>query len=362
MPIKTPFYDKHVELGGKVIDFHGWYLSMQFTGIPDEHRAVRESVGIFDVSHMGNVIIKGPNAKEFLNSVLTNSIYKIDVNQLKYCHILRPDGSIIDDTICARVGEEEFYLVPNATMIGPVFEWYKDHAPEGVELENVSDKTGIIALQGPKAKKVLKKITDDDTSDWDFFQCRWLKLNGMDEPTLVWHSGYTGEDGFELMLPESYAASIWDALWEAGQEYNIKAIGLGARDTLRMEKGFLLSGQDFGGPDSGPRTTLETGGSGGFALKMDHDFIGKKALEKQQEEGLTDMFVGITTIERGIPREGYPILKDGKKVGVITSGTMVPTTKKGWGLGYVPIELSEIGTELEIEIRGKPVKAVVAKP
>lgn len=355
---QTPFYDKHIKLGGSVVDFHGWALSMQFSGIPDEHNAVRESVGMFDVSHMGNLRITGEGAQDFFNETLTNRYDNIKDLQCKYAHILREDGTIIDDNIVAKIGEEKFFCVPNATMIDTDLKWYQDHAPAGVEFENLSH-WGILALQGPKAEATLQKITDHDLKEQKFFNCRFLKLAGLDHENLVWRTGYTGEDGFELMLPPEDCSQVWDAIYEAGQEFGIKPIGLGARDTLRLEKGFLLSGQDFAGPDSGPRTSVETWESGKFALNMKHEFRGKEVLLKQREEGNFERLCGITTGRKGIAREGTEVFHDDQKVSVVTSGSFIPATKTGISMCYLPKELSEPGTKLSVKIRSRDIEAEV---
>jgi aminomethyltransferase len=354
----TPFYEKHVKHGGQLVEFHGWHLSMQFSGIPDEHNTVRQSVGMFDVSHMGNLRFGGEGAQDFLNQTLTNRYDNIRDFQCKYAHILREDGTIIDDNIVAKIGEEEFFCVPNATMIDTDLKWYEDHAPEGVKFENLSH-WGILAVQGPKAEATVQKITDYDLASLRFFRCGFIKLAGNEHENLVWRTGYTGEDGFELMLPPEDCSKIWDAVFEAGQEFGIKPIGLGARDTLRLEKGFLLSGQDFDGEDSGPRTSVETYESGKFALNMNHEFRGKEVLEKQMEEDSYQRLIGLNTGRKGIPREGCEVLHDGKVISKVTSGSYIPATKEGIAMAYLPKELAVPGTEMAIKVRTRDVPAGV---
>lgn len=355
MAVKTPLYEKHVQYGGQIVEFHGWMLSMQFSGIPEEHRTVREGVGMFDVSHMGNFRISGKGTTEFLNRTLTNRYDNIKPFQCKYSHILQNNGCIIDDMIAAKIGEETFFSVPNATMIKIDYDWLMKHKPDTVNIENLSDQYAIIALQGPKAKNTMQKITPTDLKTVKFFFCAFMRLKGLDHDTLVWRTGYTGEDGFELMLPAADAPKIWDALMEAGKEFGIKPIGLGARDTLRLEKGFLLSGQDF----SYDRNTVETWESGKFALNMDHDFRGKSVLEKVTEKGDYAKLVGLNCGRAGIPRSGCEVMKDGEVVSKVTSGTFVPTTKDGIAMAYLPTELTQPGTQLAIRIRGKEVPAKV---
>jgi len=355
MTIKTPFYDKHAKLGGHVVDFHGWFLSMMFSGIPDEHMAVRENVGMFDVSHMGNFTIKGKGATDFLNETLTNRFDNAKMFQCRYCHILQDDGKIIDDNIVSKIGDEDYFCVPNATMIKTDFNWYTKHAPKTVKIENLSDKYGILALQGPKAKLVMQKVTDFDVSSVKFFFCGMMRIKGLEHDTLVWRTGYTGEDGFEIMVPQKDASHIWDAIYEAGKEFGIKPIGLGARDTLRLEKGLLLSGQDF----NYDRTTVETYQSGQFALNMNHEFRGKKVLEQQLAKDDYWRIIGIDIGRGGIPRTGYEVVHSGKVISKVTSGTFVPTTKKGIAMAYLPPELAKSGVELSIRIRGKDIPGKV---
>jgi len=354
---RTPMAEDHEKLGGKMVDFHGWYLPIQYEGIVSEHINVREKVGIFDVSHMGNFRLLGKGCQSLLDRVLTNNYTTLSEGRLKYGHILREDGTIIDDMIAGKISEDEFYCVPNATMIDTDYQWFSKHS-EDCEIDNVSDETAIIAVQGPKAQSTLQKVVDQDLSSKPFFSCLSLRFKGIDDPIITWRSGYTGEDGFEIMVPYENALSVWRSVVEAGDEFGIKPIGLGARDTLRLEKGLLLSGQDFGGPDSGPRTTLETHWSGKVALDWDHDFIGKEHLMAQKEKGGYDLFVIMQT-EQGVPREGMEILHDGKMVGKVTSGTMIPGIRKGMALGYLPADLAKPGTPIQIQIRKRLADAQV---
>ncbi|UCH88168.1 MAG: glycine cleavage system aminomethyltransferase GcvT [Thermoplasmata archaeon] len=360
---KTALHDTHVELGGKIIEFFGFQLPVHYTTIMDEHLAVRRSVGLFDVSHMGNFIITGPNAQEFLNHVLTNNMMKLKPGELKYAHILNDDGKIIDDMITAGLEPEKYFSVPNASMIDRDYEWFTTHTGDrDVKVENVSDEYSILALQGQNARKVLRKLTDYDLKSLEFFQCAYMKLKDIEEEILIWRSGYTGEDGFELMVPNPLAHQAWDSLIAEGQEFDIKPIGLGARDTLRLEKGFLLSGQDF----HEDRTSLETNWNGEWAINWDTDFIGKEPMQAQKDKGGYDLFCGIQLddFKSGVPRPGHKILQGGEQVGDITSGTAIPTLdgkKIGFALGYVKPELAKAGTKLDIEIRNKPVPGTVAK-
>ena len=360
---KTALYEKHVELGGQIIDFFGFQLPVQYSGILDEHLAVRRSVGLFDVSHMGNFEITGPDAQKFLDHVLTNNMMKLKPGDLKYAHILNENGKIIDDMITAGLDNGKYFSVPNASMIDRDYEWFTSHT-EGmdVNIKNVSEYYAILALQGQNARKVLKKLTDHDLKSLNFFQCAYMKIGDIADEILVWRSGYTGEDGFELMVPNAHAVRAWDQVMKAGEEYGIKPIALGARDTLRLEKGFLLSGQDF----HEDRTSLETNWNGEWALNWDSDFVGKEPLLKQKEEGGYDLFCGIKldNIKGGIPRPGHRILKKGEEVGKVTSGSVIPTLEGGkfaFALGFVRHELAVADTPLVIEIRSKLSPGKVAK-
>ncbi len=353
----TALHDVHLSLNAKMIEFVGFHMPIQFTSIIDEHLAVRNSAGLFDVSHMGNFDIYGPDSAEFLSYVLSNNYKTSKLGELKYTHMLNPDGKIIDDMIAARLEDDRFACVPNASMIQRDLEWFQQHIGDyDVTIENVSDDHSILALQGPKAQEILQKLTTLDLSTINFFQCKQIEIFDIPEQVMIWHSGYTGEDGFELMPENRFAVQIWNALMDAGQEFGIKPIGLGARDTLRLEKGFLLSGQDF----HEDRTSIETNWSCDWAVSWDHEFIGKAPMEAQKEAGDYELFVGIELIDIGIPRRGYDILKDNTKIGTVTSGTMIPGLKKGFALGYVPQEYSKSGTELTIDIRGRTAKGKVA--
>ncbi len=357
---RTPLYEKHKALGAKLIEFGGWEMPVQYSGIIEEHLAVRNDAGLFDVSHMGDVVIKGKDAMEFVQRVQTNSFLKCEVGRMKYCHICNEKGFTIDDMIMARTGESEFFTVPNASMTETDFNWMKkvreSMKGKDVVLENISDKLGALALQGPKAQKILQKLTKFDLSTIKPFYFAKLKLGNTKVESMVSRSGYTGEDGFEIVSPNETTVELWDAIMAAGKEFGIKPIGLGARDTLRLEMGYLLSGQDF----HENRTPVEAGAEWG--VKWDHDFIGKEPMLKVKESGTYDRFVGFELLEKGVPRTHMEIMKDGKKIGEVTSGTISPMTKKGIALGYVKHDYKAPGTEVEIVIRDKPTKAKVVMP
>lgn len=351
-----------------MVDFFDWHMPIMYTSIIEEHLTVRNSVGLFDVSHMGNFNIFGNDALPFLQRIFTTDMALAKKGALRYTHILNEQGKIIDDMICAKLEDDKFFCIPNASMIETDYKWFTRHTSHAdefpdINIENVSDDYAIIALQGPNAASTLQKITSYDLSSMNLFEWADILLESVSDGKkfTVWHSGYTGEDGFELMVKREYAVKVWNELFDAGREYGIKPIGLGARDTLRLEKGFLLSGVDF----HEDRTSLETNWNFEWAVDLEgHDFIGKDKLLAQKVQGDYELFVGIELTARGIPRPGYPIVKAGEPIGCVTSGTMIPKTdgtKVGIALGYVPQKYSEPGTEVEIEIRGRAVEGRIAK-
>ncbi|MCL1984210.1 MAG: glycine cleavage system aminomethyltransferase GcvT [Methanomassiliicoccaceae archaeon] len=366
---RTPFYGKHIGSGAKMVPFAGWEMPIQYSGIIEEHNSVRTSAGLFDVSHMGDLVIRGKGAKEFLRKKLTNNIDLAVPGKGIYSHITNNDGTIIDDTIVYNLGEDGYLMVPNASTKDTVLSWLKKNIIDGVEIIDVSSRIACVAIQGPKAVEIAQRITKNDVTNMKRFtvsaasidhgKCEFLKdilASGYGEGTVCMfaRTGYTGEDGFEILVENDGADALWDSLVsEGGNELTL--CGLGCRDTLRLEKGMLLSGTDF----DGRQTTLQTGPP--WVLKFDHEFVGRKALEKQKENGQYSVLAALTTDNKNIPRHGYGIMKDGKNVGTVTSGTMSPILKKGIALGYVPMPLAAEGTELEIDIRGRPAKAVVVK-
>jgi len=366
---RTPFFSKHIASGGKMVPFAGWELPIQYAGIIEEHNAVRTSAGLFDVSHMGDIIIRGPGAKEFLRNVLTNNIDLAVLNKGIYTHLLNDDGKIIDDAIVYNLGSDIFLLVPNASTKDIVSEWLKKRKGKrkDTEIIDVSSRIACLAVQGPKAAEIAQRITNNDVTSIKRFNTALVSLSGAEQGFLsdiltegknaacmFARTGYTGEDGFEILTEEKNAGTLWDALVRAGGK-DLAFAGLGARDTLRLEKGMLLSGTDF----DGSQTTLQTGPP--WVVKYDHDFIGRNALESQKSNGDYDVLVALTTDGKNIPRHGYALLRDGKKVGHVTSGTLSPILRKGIALGYVPIAFSSPGNEFDIDIRGRTAKAAVVK-
>lgn len=359
---QTPLFPLYAKYGGKTIDFGGWELPVQFTSIIEEHHAVRTKAGLFDVSHMGEIIIKGPGAKAFVQSLITNDIHLIEKNQALYAAMCYPHGGTVDDLLVYKMEEDEYLLVINASNISKDFAWILDQRKDpNLIIKNISDKVAQLALQGPKAEKVLQMMTAFDLSEIKTFRFRkGVELAGI--KTLISRTGYTGEDGFELYLPAEDAPALWDEILAVGKEEGVLPCGLGARDTLRFEARLPLYGQELG-EDISP---LEA--SIGFAVKLnqDEDFIGKEALRKQKEEGVPRKLVGIEMIGRGIPRNGYPVYQAGSSaesepIGYVTSGTQSPTLKKNLGLALLRTEDAVVDNEVDVEIRGKRIKAKIVK-
>lgn len=351
---QTPLYPLYEKYGAKTIDFGGFELPVQFSGIKAEHDAVRTKAGIFDVSHMGEIEVKGDKACDFLQYVMTNDVSKLQTNQLQYTAMCNERGGTIDDLIIYKRKEDNYLLVVNAANIEKDLAWLKKHQMDGVAINDLSSDIALIAIQGPLAEKVLQKLTAENLSAIRFFTFK-DDVDIAGKKVLLSRSGYTGEDGFEIYCQKEDAAFLWEKILEAGTEDGVIPCGLGARDTLRFEARLPLYGQELDETIS----PLEAGI--GFAVKLDKeaDFIGKEALRKQKEDGLKRKLVGLEMIDRGIPRHGYEVFKEGKRIGHITTGTQSPTLKKNIGLALIESEFSDIGTEVEIEIRGKRLKAKV---
>lgn len=351
---KTSLYEMHKESNGNIVDFSGWALPIQYTSIKEEHHAVRNNAGLFDVSHMGEVTVKGEEATEFVQYLVANNVKNLNDNQILYTMMCYENGGIVDDLLVYKYTNQHYYLVINASNVEKDFDWMKENSKNfQVILSNDSGDISEIAIQGPKAQEILQKITDIDLDEIKFFYFKdKVMVNG--KKALVSRTGYTGEDGFEVYTKHENITSIWKELLSVGKNYGLIPAGLGARDTLRFEASLPLYGNEL----SKDITPLEAGL--GFFVKLDNDdFIGKDALVKQKENGLKRKIVGFELIDRGIPRHNYDVYSDDEKIGFVTTGYKSPTLKKSIGLAMVPIEYSDLGSEIFIEVRGKMKKAKV---
>ena len=354
----TPFTEKHIALGAKMHEFAGYNMPIEYSGIIDEHLTVCNGVGVFDVSHMGEFWVKGPHALDFLQKVTSNNVAALVPGKIQYTCFPNEDGGIVDDLLVYQYEPEKYLLGVNASNIEKDWNWCISHNTEGAELENSSDNMAQLAVQGPKAIQALQKLTDINLADIPYYTFKVGEFAG-EKNVIISNTGYTGAGGFELYFYPDAAMKIWDAVFEAGAEFGIKPIGLGARDTLRLEMGFCLYGNDLD-----DTTSPIEAGLGWITKFVDgKNFTNRSMLEKQKAEGTVRKLVGFEMIDRGIPRHGYELTTaEGDKIGVVTSGTMSPIRKIGIGMGYVKPEYSKIGTEICIDMRGRKLKAVVVKP
>ncbi|WP_271005263.1 glycine cleavage system aminomethyltransferase GcvT [Listeria seeligeri] len=351
---KTPIHPIYEKYGAKTIDFGGWDLPVQFSGIKAEHEAVRTDVGLFDVSHMGEVLVEGSDSTAYLQYLLSNDIEKIKIGKAQYNIMCYENGGTVDDLVVYKITETKYILVVNAANAEKDYEWMVKNVFGNVTVTNVSSMYGQLALQGPNAEKVLTKLTDIDLSSISFFGFV-EDANVAGVKTIISRSGYTGEDGFEIYMQSDDAIKVFEAIMAEG----VLPIGLGARDTLRLEAVLALYGQEL----SQEITPLEAGLNFAVKLNKEADFIGKEALVKQKEAGLTRKLVGIELIERGIPRHDYSVFQKDKKIGIITSGTQSPTLGTNIGLALLETPYTELGQEVEVGIRTKKIKAkVIATP
>ena len=361
MSKKTPFYAIHEQAGAKLVDFAGFQMPVQYDGIKTEHTAVREAVGIFDVSHMGEFYVHGPEALDLLQKVTVNDVSKLVEGKAQYTCMCYDDGGIVDDLIIYKLYDDNGYIaVVNASNIEKDLNWILDNNSFDAEVINQSDDTCLLAVQGPKSVETLQKLTDLDLSDIGFYSFKMGSLAGM-ENVVFSATGYTGEKGFELYFDKNTAdpEKIWNAIMEAGEEFGIEPCGLGARDTLRLEMGFALYGNDI------TKDTHPLEARLGWITKLDKgDFNGREVLQQKKEEGWDRQLIGFEVEgKRNIPRQGYTIQNDvGEEIGVVTSGTMSITLGKGIGMGYVDRAYKEEGTEIQIAIRKRQAKAIVTRP
>jgi aminomethyltransferase len=353
MPQRTPLYDNHVRAGARLVEFAGWEMPVQYAGILAEHQAVRTQVGLFDVSHMGEVVFRGPKALEALNRIFTNDLSKVTDGQAQYGCLCRDNGGIVDDVVVYRRAADDLLVCVNAGNRAKDFEWLASHAG-GADVKNESDDWAQLALQGPLAAQLLQRLTRVNLSQMRSYRFAPGDVAGI--PCLVARTGYTGEDGFELFCPSAQGPRLWDALMEAGKPEHLQPAGLGCRDSLRLEMAYRLYGSDM----DDTTTPLEAGLA--WVVKLDKgEFIGRQALQRQREQGLAKKLVGFTLVDTGIPRHGYPVLQDGRKVGDVTSGTKSPSLGTSIGLAYVPTALAAEGSTFAVEIRGRAAAARVVK-
>lgn len=343
----------HVQNKGKIVPFAGFEMPVQFKGVIDEIKRVRSTVGVFDVSHMGEFIVTGERRKEFVDYITTNHVASLADHQVQYSNFLYESGGIVDDLLVYNL-KDKIMLVVNASNCEKDFDWVMKNRWDDVKVENISDKISQLAVQGPVAEKVMQRLTDYPLEKMPFYHCAETKVCGIE--MVISRTGYTGEDGFEVYFYNENAKKMWEEIFKAGREFDIEPIGLAARDTLRLEMRYMLYGNDI----TQDTTPLEAGT--GWAVKMEKgDFIGRNALIKQKEEGLKRRLVCFEMLEKAIPRHGYEIFVDGKRAGEVTSGNYSPSTDKYIGMGYVEAPFTKPGQDIFVEIRGQK-KAVVVKP
>jgi aminomethyltransferase len=351
----TALTQKHISLGAKMVDFAGYNMPVSYSGLNDEHLTVRNSVGVFDVSHMGEFILKGEKAIDLIQKVTSNDAASLFNGKAQYSCLPNGKGGIVDDLIVYKIDEITYMLVVNASNIEKDWNWISSHNSFGVEMKDISDRTSLLAIQGPKATVALQKLTDINLSEIPYYEFRKAKFNGV-ENVIISNTGYTGAGGFELYFDNEHAEKMWDDIFNAGNEFGIKPIGLGARDTLRLEMGFCLYGNEINDSTS----PLEAGL--GWITKFTKDFIDKEVMLKLKESGLQKKLVGFEMIDRGIPRHDYEICDAaGTIIGKVTSGTQSASLNKAIGMGYVTTANSKADSEIYIKIRDKAIKAKVVK-
>lgn len=354
----TPFTEKHIELGAKMHEFAGYNMPIEYSGIIDEHLTVCQAVGVFDVSHMGEFWVKGPQALPFLQKVTSNDVSTLVPGKVQYTCFPNETGGIVDDLLVYQYEPEKYLLVVNAANIEKDWNWCVSHNTEGAELENASERMAQLAVQGPKALATLQKLTSINLSAIPYYHFTHGEFAG-ETDVIISNTGYTGAGGFELYFYPEAAMKIWNAVFEAGAEFGIKPVGLGARDTLRLEMGFCLYGNDLDDTTS----PIEAGLGWITKFVEGKNFINRPMLEKQKKDGVMRKLVGFEMIDRGIPRHGYQLCDaEGNAIGTVTSGTMSPMRKIGIGMGYVKPEFSKPGTEIFIDMRGRKLKVQVVKP
>ncbi len=355
---RTPLYETHIALGGRMVEFGGWEMPVQYSGILDEHQAVRNAAGLFDIDHMGQIKVSGADALAYLQNLLTADLAALELYGAKYAIMCYPTGGCVDDTFAYKLpdenGAEYFLVVVNAGNREKDFAWMQEQRGKfRVELRDVSADYVMLAMQGPKAESVLQKLESFDLNGIKYHTARAFQIHA-DRGWLA-RTGYTGEDGFELFIPANYGKHVWDAILDAGKDAGVKPIGLGARDSLRFEAKFALYGHEIDANTTPIEAAL------GWACDLKKEFIGRDVLLKQKTDGIKKKLVGFEMMDRGIARQGYEIAQDGAVVGVVTSGMFAPTLQKNLGLGYVPPALAKIDSEFDVIVRGNALKARVVK-
>lgn len=350
---KTPFHDFHVASGAKMVEFAGFRMPIQYRGITEEHLAVRSNIGLFDLTHMGEFEVRGSNALEFLQKTTTNNVASLEVGQIQYSCMTNENGGIVDDLLVYRL-ESSYLLIVNAANIKKDFQWLSKHVGGDVQLSNQSDRTALLAIQGPRAQLLMAELTDYDLESMPYYTSAVAKLSG--EKILFSRTGYTGEDGFELYIPYDRAEPIWKAVTGAGRRYDLQLIGLAARDSLRLEMKMALYGNDI----DESTTPIEAGL--GWIVDLGKNFIGKDIIAAQKAEKPARRLVCLELHQRAVPRKGYDIFVNGKKEGRVTSGAFSPSLQKPIALGYVPRSSAKIGSQVEVAIRDRRIGATVVKP
>ena len=354
---KTALNQKHIDLGAKMVPFAGFEMPVQYSGVTEEHMVVREKLGVFDVSHMGQFRVKGKEALDLVQKITSNDAAKLKINQAQYSCMPNEKGGIVDDLIVYKISDEEYFLVVNAGCLDKDWDWVNKHNSFDCTVTNESDDTSLLAIQGPKAIEAMQALTDVDLAEIPFYHFRIGTFAGI-ENVIISATGYTGAGGIEVYLPNAVANEVWDKVMDAGKEFGIAPCGLAARDTLRLEKGYCLYGNDIDMETS----PLEAGL--GWITKFTKDFIGSDILKTQKENGVDKKLVAFKMVDRGVPRHDYEIVDaDGNVIGKVTSGTQSPILKEGIGLGYVQKKYAKKGSEIHIQVRKKQLKAeVVALP
>lgn len=346
---KTPLHDVHVSLGAKMVEFAGYFMPVQYRGIIEEHHHVRRAVGVFDVSHMGEFEFRGPGALAFLQRMTINDVARLAPDQAQYSAMCYPDGGIVDDLIIYRL-PDRYLAIVNAANLRKDWEWLQQEATPAAGMVDVSEQTGLLAVQGRHAQDTLQKLTAVHLSEIKYYWLAPGEVAGV--PALISRTGYTGEDGFEIACDARHTVKVWEALFQAGREFKIEPIGLGARDTLRLEMKFCLYGNDI------DQTTNPLEAGLGWITKLDKgDFIGREAIANAKAQGLHRKLVGFELPGRHLARHGYAILKDGATIGQVTSGTFSPSLQKAIGMGYVATTHSAVGTEVAVDVRGRSLAA-----